>query len=53
VRRAAGAGLRGIAIGARTTLVLEREKTVESADAAGLFLFAIDPDIDIDTGRRP
>jgi len=47
VRAAAAAGLRGVAIEARTghagTLVLDRAETVAAADAAGLFLAAIRP----------
>lgn len=48
VRRAAAAGLAGIAIEARTnhagTLVVDRAETAALADAAGLFLIAIRPD---------
>jgi DUF1009 family protein len=47
VRNASTAGLAGIAIeardGAAGTLVLDRQETVASADAAGLFLVAIRP----------
>ena len=42
VRRAAGAGLRGIAIQAGGTLVLDRDETVRLADEAGIFVMAID-----------
>jgi DUF1009 family protein len=48
VRRAADAGLAGIAIEARDhhagTLVVDRDETAAAADAAGLFLIAIRPD---------
>lgn len=45
VRNAAGAGLRGIAVEAGGTLVMDLAATVEAADAAGLFLlgFAAEP----------
>lgn len=42
VRRAAAAGLRGIAIEADGTLVLQRSETVALADEAGLFVTAIE-----------
>lgn len=42
VRRAAGAGLRGIAWQAGGVLLLDRAATVAAADAAGLFLWARD-----------
>ncbi|PWS34899.1 DUF1009 domain-containing protein [Falsiroseomonas bella] len=49
VRNAAGAGLAGIAIEARAghagTLVVDRAETIAAADAAGLFLIAIRPDL--------
>jgi DUF1009 family protein len=41
VRRAAAAGLSGIAIAAGATIVIRREETVAAADDAGLFLVAI------------
>jgi UDP-2,3-diacylglucosamine hydrolase len=41
VEAAAAAGLRGIAIEAGGTLVVEPEKTVQAADAAGLFIVAV------------
>jgi DUF1009 family protein len=49
VRAAAAAGLRGIAVEARRdghygTIVVDREATISEADAAGLFLAAIDLD---------
>ncbi len=44
VAGAAGAGLVGIAIEARGTIVVDRPATVAAADAAGLFLLALDPD---------
>lgn len=48
IRAAAAAGLRGVAIEARWnnhvgTIVLDRESTISEADAAGLFLLALDP----------
>jgi len=44
VKGAAAAGLRGIAIEARGTILVDRATTVAAADAAGLFLLALDPD---------
>ena len=44
VAGAAAAGLVGIAIEARGTIVVDRPATVAAADAAGLFLLALDPD---------
>jgi hypothetical protein len=43
VRRAAASGLRGIAVEAGVTIILDRAEAVAAADAAGLFLVAIDP----------
>jgi UDP-2,3-diacylglucosamine hydrolase len=43
VALAAGAGLRGIAVEADATLVLDRDKMVRAADAAGLFVVGIKP----------
>ena len=43
VRNAAAAGLAGIAFGAGSTVLLDRERTVAAADAAGLFLLALAP----------
>ena len=43
VRHAAAAGLAGIAFGAGSTVLLDRERTVAAADAAGLFLLALEP----------
>lgn len=42
VERCAAAGLRGIAVEAGRSLVLDRDATVAAADAAGLFLIGID-----------
>ncbi len=42
VRRAVSAGLRGIAIHAGRTLVVDRDEVVARADAAGLFVVALD-----------
>ena len=44
VRQAAAAGLRGVAFGAGSTILAEREALVAEADAAGLFLVGFDPD---------
>lgn len=43
VEAAREAGLRGIAVDARGILIVEREATVAAADAAGLFLVAVEP----------
>ncbi len=43
VRNAAAAGLRGVAFEAGSTILAERDATVAAADAAGLFLFGLDP----------
>ena len=42
VRRAAAAGLRGIAIGANAAIVLDRPEVVRLADDAGLFVVAVE-----------
>ncbi len=42
VIEAARAGLKGIAIGAGSTFVLEQEETLRTADRLGLFLVAVD-----------
>jgi DUF1009 family protein len=44
VRNAAEAGLRGVAFEAGSTILAERDATVAAADAAGLFLFGLDPE---------
>lgn len=44
VRRAAAAGLRGIAVGANATIVLGRDEVVRLADEAGLFVTAVEAD---------
>ncbi len=44
VRNAAAAGLVGIAFEAGAAVLLDRERTVAAADAAGLFLLALGPD---------
>lgn len=41
VAAAAKAGLRGIALEAKRSLLLEREKTIADADKAGLFIFGL------------
>ena len=43
VAHAAASGLRGVAIEAGATIVLDRAETVAAADAAGLFLVAVAP----------
>jgi DUF1009 family protein len=43
VRRAAAARLTGIAVGARRTLILDRERTIAEADRLGLFMVGIAP----------
>ncbi len=43
VRLAAQAGLRGIAVEAGATILLDRDEAMSAADTAGLFLIAIDP----------
>jgi DUF1009 family protein len=43
VRHAAAAGLRGLAFEAGATILAEREATLAAADAAGLFLYGLDP----------
>ncbi|HSP24231.1 MAG TPA: UDP-2,3-diacylglucosamine diphosphatase LpxI, partial [Saliniramus sp.] len=44
VQQAAAAGLAGIALGAKQTLVIERERMIAEADRLGLFLVAVEPD---------
>jgi UDP-2,3-diacylglucosamine hydrolase len=43
VRQAAASGLRGIAVEAGVTIILDQAEAVAAADDAGLFLVAIDP----------
>lgn len=43
VAGALAAGLRGIALAAGASLVLEREETLRRADAGGLFIVGVDP----------
>jgi DUF1009 family protein len=43
VAEAARAGLAGLAVGASSTLVLDRERTVEAADRLGLALLGVPP----------
>ena len=45
VRLAAAAGLSGIAVEAGRSLVLGREETLQAADAAGLFVYGLEPDL--------
>jgi len=42
VARATAAGLRGIAVAAGATIIVRREDVVQAADAAGLFLVAVE-----------
>jgi UDP-2,3-diacylglucosamine hydrolase len=42
IREAARAGLSGVAIGAASTLILDREETIGTADRLGLFLDVVD-----------
>jgi len=42
IAEAARAGLAGVAVGAGSTLVLDQEKTLRTADRLGLFLVAVD-----------
>jgi len=44
VRRAVAAGLRGIAVGAGAAIILRRDEVIRVADAAGLFLIAVETD---------
>jgi DUF1009 family protein len=44
IRIAAASGLRGIAIEAGGTVVLDRDAVIRAADAAGLFLIAVEPE---------
>nr|WP_281419497.1 UDP-2,3-diacylglucosamine diphosphatase LpxI [Falsiroseomonas tokyonensis] len=58
IRAAAAAGLRGIAVEARRnghvgTIVLDRDATISEADAAGLFLLAMDADQILTQGNTP
>jgi DUF1009 family protein len=47
LRAAAAAGLRGVAFEAGGTILAERAASIAAADAAGLFLLGLDPDIDL------
>jgi UDP-2,3-diacylglucosamine hydrolase len=42
VHAAAAAGLRGIAVEAGCALIIDREQTIQAADAAGLFVIGVD-----------
>lgn len=42
IERAAAAGLRGIAVAAGATIIVRREDVLRAADAAGLFLIAVE-----------
>lgn len=46
LRNAAAAGLRGVAMHANGSILLDREATIAAADEAGLFLVAINPEAD-------
>jgi DUF1009 family protein len=47
LKAAAAAGLRGVAFEAGGTILAERSMTIATADAAGLFLLGLDPDINV------
>jgi DUF1009 family protein len=54
VKRAAAAGLSGIAIGAGQTLVVEREEMIKEADRRGLFIVGFEPDgVVNEAGKEP
>lgn len=58
IRAAAAAGLRGIAVEARRnghvgTIVLDRDTTISEANAAGLFLLAMEADQILKQGEAP
>ena len=42
--RSAAAGLRGIAVGAGDTIIVDREELTKAADGAGLFVVGVAPD---------
>ena len=42
VREAARAGLSGVAVGAASTLILDRDETIRIADRLGLYLTVVD-----------
>jgi UDP-2,3-diacylglucosamine hydrolase len=44
VQNAAAAGLRGVAFEAKATILAEREACLAAADAAGLFMWGLDPE---------
>ncbi|TVR10756.1 MAG: LpxI family protein [Salinarimonadaceae bacterium] len=43
MRKAAAAGLAGVAVGAGQTIIVEREATISEADRLGIFLVGIEP----------
>ncbi|RAI60209.1 LpxI family protein [Roseicella frigidaeris] len=53
IRGAAAAGLAGIAIEAGGTILVDRAGTLAAAEAAGLFVIAIDPERHTTTERTP
>ncbi len=53
LRAAAASGLRGVAFEAGGTLLTDRAACVAEADASGLFLIGIDPDLPPATTTRP
>ena len=53
IHAAAGAGLRGVGFEAGGTLLTDRAGCIAAADAAGLFLIGIDPDMSLSTEARP
>lgn len=52
VAQARAAGLSGVAVESGLSLVLERDATIAAADAAGLFLYGLDRELDAEWIRR-
>mgnify|MGYP000636867848 CR=1 FL=1 len=46
IDQAASAGLNGIAIEARRTLIIDQEQVIEAANAAGIFIHAFETEWD-------
>ena len=53
VERAAAAGLRGIAVEAGATLIVDRAETIAAADQAGLFLLGVAPEPSVGEPEAP
>ncbi len=53
ITAAAAAGLRGVAFEAGGTLLTDRAACIAAADAAGLFLYGIDPDVAVTPEGAP